>query len=90
MNVNMGQSVRIIYPSDAEYERVGKPFESLQTGRITSVEVTLRRTDGLFLMVTYDESPGPNLPKATVRHFRHRREREPRPCARVKTIQGNL
>ena len=41
------QSARMIYPSDTEYERVGETlYESLQTGRIASVDATLKRTDG--------------------------------------------
>ena len=43
----VGQGARMIYPSDAEYERVGQIlYESLQTGRVTSADATFRRTDG--------------------------------------------
>ena len=43
----VGQNARMIYPSDAEYERVGQVlYESLQTGRVTSADATLRRKDG--------------------------------------------
>jgi PAS domain S-box-containing protein len=43
----VGQSARIIYPSDAEFERVGKAlYKSLQTGQVTSVDAILRRKDG--------------------------------------------
>ncbi len=38
-----------IYPSEAEYERVGQIlYESLQTGRVTSIDATLRRKDGFL------------------------------------------
>lgn len=65
----VGQSARIIYPSDAEYERVGEAlYESLETGRITSVEATLRRTDGSLFdgHLRMKALGSPNLPKATV------------------------
>ncbi len=43
----VGQGARIIYPSEAEYERVGEAlYESLRTGQVTSVDATLRRKDG--------------------------------------------
>jgi PAS domain S-box-containing protein len=46
----VGQSARMIYPSDAEYERVGQIlYESLQTGRVTSADATCRRKDGSLL-----------------------------------------
>jgi len=46
----VGQSARMIYPSDAEYERVGQIlYESLQTGRVTSADATFRRKDGSLL-----------------------------------------
>ena len=46
-NELVGQSARMIYPSDSEYKRVGEAlYESLQTGLITSTDATLRRRDG--------------------------------------------
>lgn len=43
----VGQSARIIYPSDEEYERVGQIlYESLQTGRVASADATFMRKDG--------------------------------------------
>ena len=65
----VGQSGRMIYPSDAEYERVGKAlYESLQTGRITSVDATLLRTDGSLFdgHIRMKALGTPDLPKATV------------------------
>ncbi len=44
------QSAKMIYPSDAEYERVGQIlYESLQTGRVTSADATFRRKDGSLI-----------------------------------------
>jgi PAS domain S-box-containing protein len=46
----VGQSARMIYPSDEEYERVGQIlYESLQSGRVASADATFRRKDGSFL-----------------------------------------
>ena len=46
----VGQNAKMIYPSDAEYERVGQIlYESLQTGRVTSVDATFRRKDGSLI-----------------------------------------
>lgn len=43
----VGQSARALYPSTAEYERVGVVlYESLRTGQIASTDATYRRKDG--------------------------------------------
>ena len=65
----VGQSARMIYPSDTEYERVGETlYESLQTGRIASVDATLKRTDGSLFdgHIRMKALGTPDLPKATV------------------------
>ncbi|MGO9568049.1 MAG: sigma 54-interacting transcriptional regulator [Desulfomonilaceae bacterium] len=65
----VGQSARIIYPSDAEYERVREAlYESLQTGQITSVDATLRRKDGFLFdgHIRMKALGTPGLPRVTV------------------------
>ena len=43
----VGRTAAIVYPSDAEYGRVGKIlYEGLKTGKTTSVDATLKRKDG--------------------------------------------
>ena len=43
----VGQSARIIYPSDAEFNRVGELlYQSLHTGQVTAADTTFRRKDG--------------------------------------------
>jgi PAS domain S-box-containing protein len=43
----VGKSARILYPSDAEYERVGAVlYETLKSGDITSTDTTYKRKDG--------------------------------------------
>ncbi len=65
----VGQSARIVYPSDAEYERVGELlYQSLHTGQVTSVDTTFRRKDGSLFdghirMKSFDS---PNRAQTTV------------------------
>jgi two-component system, cell cycle sensor histidine kinase and response regulator CckA len=60
----VGQSARVIYPSDAEYERAGVAlYGNLGSGQVTAVDATLRRKDGsLFdghIRMKALDSPGP-------------------------------
>jgi PAS domain S-box-containing protein len=65
----VGHSARIVYPSDAEYKRVGEAlYESLQTGQVTSVDAMLRRKDGSVFdgHIRMKALAKPGLPMATV------------------------
>ncbi|MBI4964280.1 MAG: sigma 54-interacting transcriptional regulator [Desulfomonile tiedjei] len=65
----VGQTTRMIYSSDAEYDRVGKIlYESLRTGAVTDTDATFRRKDGSHFEghIRMKALGTPDRPKATV------------------------
>ncbi len=53
----IGQSARIAYPSDEEYERVGaEVYRQLAVGGMATLETTLRRKDGSLIPVLFSAS----------------------------------
>ena len=53
----IGQSARIAYPSDQEFERVGaEVYRQLSAGGMANLETTLRRKDGSLIPVLFSAS----------------------------------
>ncbi|MCL4519284.1 MAG: PAS domain S-box protein, partial [Thaumarchaeota archaeon] len=75
----VGRSAAIVYPSDAEYDRVGKIlYEGLKTGQTTSIDATLKRKDGsLFAGLIRMKALGePDLAIAAISDISERRRAE--------------
>jgi PAS domain S-box-containing protein len=54
----IGQSVRLVYPSDEEFEFVGREkYEQIRTRGVGMVETRWRRKDGSFFPVLLSSSP---------------------------------
>jgi len=78
----VGQNTKRIYPSDAEYERVGAIlYESLQTGRVTATDATFRRKnsslfDGHIRMKALGTHDRPKATVAAISDISDRKDAE--------------
>ncbi|MBN2233032.1 MAG: PAS domain S-box protein [Deltaproteobacteria bacterium] len=53
----LGQSARMVYPDDREFDRVGAMHRKLQTRRIGTVETRLRHRDGRIFDILLNAAP---------------------------------
>lgn len=75
----VGRDTRTVYSSDAEYERVGRIlYESIQEGKIASVDAKLRRKDGSLFdaIIRIKASDIPDVAIAAISDISDRRRAE--------------
>ena len=75
----VGHSAAIVYPSEAEYNRVGKAiYEGVKAGKVTSIDALLRRKDSSLFdaYIRMKESGKPDLVIAAISDMSERRRVE--------------